>query len=94
MADNLIQMQHSTKAPAGFTHGSEAFDSDEDGIISLPSHLVGHAKTHGFSTEIADKKQLKVLAKAEDAKAGGGKKAPAKTAETEDAEDAKAGGGK
>ena len=63
MADNLIQMQHSTKGPASFSHEGKSFDSDEDGIIALPSPLVGHARSHGFSTDIPEKKPMKTLAK-------------------------------
>lgn len=88
MADNLIQMQHSTKGAASFSHDGESFDSDEDGIISIPSHFVGHAKAHGFSTDVAEKKPAKPLAKIDDPKE------LKKTAKKEDAEDAKAGGGK
>jgi hypothetical protein len=91
MSDNLMQMQHSTKGAASFSHGGESFESDEDGIISIPSHFVGHAKAHGFSTDIAEKKPVKALAKIDDPKE---LKKSEKPAKKEDAEDAKAGAGK
>ena len=69
MADNLIPMQHSTKASAGFSHGDHTIESDEDGIIKVPSQLVVHAKAHGFSTDVEDK-PVKLLAKLGDGKGG------------------------
>jgi hypothetical protein len=65
MPDNLIQMQHSTKGSASFSHNGEYFDSDESGIIAVPSHFVGHAKAHGFSTDVVakEKRPLAKLAK-------------------------------
>jgi len=91
MSDNLIQMQHSSKGAAGFSHGGESFDSDEDGIITLPAHFSGHAKAHGFSTDVAEKKPVKSLTKIDDTK---DLKKAEKPSKKEDAEDAKAGGGK
>jgi hypothetical protein len=78
--DNLVLMQHSTKAAASFTHGETSIDSNDDGIITVPAHLTGHAKAHGFSTDVAEEKPAKVLAKGADG-AKGGKKADPKTAE-------------
>jgi len=62
MADNLIQMQHSTKGAASFSHDGQSFNSDESGIIAIPSHFVGPAKAHGFSTDV-EVKTIKPLAK-------------------------------
>jgi hypothetical protein len=73
MADNYVQMQHASKASASFSHGGKSFDSDAAGIITIPSHLAGHAKSHGFSTEVT-KLETKPLAKdAGAAKGGDGK---------------------
>jgi hypothetical protein len=69
MADNLISMQHSTKESASFSIGGESFNSDDSGIIRVPSHLSEHAKAHGFAA-VAEKgpKKLEPLAKASGAK--------------------------
>ena len=63
MAENTIQMQHATKAAASFTAGDKSFDSDEDGVVSIPSTLTGAAKSHGFEA-LAVKPVPKPLAKA------------------------------
>jgi hypothetical protein len=63
MADNLIQMQHASKSAASFTHGGISFDSDENGIINIPSHFTDYAQAHNFSLEIAEKPSPKTLAK-------------------------------
>ena len=78
MSDSLIPMQHASKASAGFSHSGESYDSDEDGIIEVPSHVTDHAKAHGFSMEI-EEKVVKPLAKggkkpeSDDSKSGDGK---------------------
>jgi hypothetical protein len=66
---------------SGFTHDGISYDADENDIIEVPSHIIDHAKPHGFSL-ITEKGpiQLKPLAKAskstkpesEDAGAKGG----------------------
>jgi hypothetical protein len=87
MAD-LIQMQHVTKGPAGFTHNGTSLESDDDGFISVPAPLTGEAKSHGFTTDIAEKPAPKLLRK--DAKADDSDKKLVK----EDASKAPAGGSK
>ena len=71
--DNLVQMQHASKAPASFTQGDSSYDSDENGIISIPSQLTGLARSHGFSTDVAEKPTPKPLLK-DAGKGGDGKK--------------------
>jgi hypothetical protein len=48
-------MQHVTKAQAGFSHGGENYDSDEDGVIVIPAEITEQAKAHGFTSDIAEK---------------------------------------
>ena len=89
--DNQITMQHVTKGPAGFSHAGVSVASDDDGVISIPAHLTGHAKAHGFSTDVAPKAPKAVLAKA----AKGGEpdeiKKDAEPAKVKDAKAAKGG---
>jgi hypothetical protein len=90
MADNLVQMQHVSKTAASFTHGDTSVDSDENGVITIPSHLTGSAKIHGFSTDIAEKPAPKPLLK----DAGGAKGDKKKPGDAEDAGGAKGGDSK
>lgn len=81
------------KGPAncgGFAHAGESYEADEDGIIEIPSHIMEHAKPHGF-TLITEKPAPKPLAK-DAGNAKGGK--PVKPSEAEDAGNAKGGDGK
>jgi hypothetical protein len=55
MSDNLINLQHSSKKAASFSHAGASFTSDEDGIIAIPAHFAGVAKSHGFSVSDAPK---------------------------------------
>ena len=80
--DNLVLMQHSTKAASSFTYGQTSYDSNDDGIITVPAQLTGYAKAHGFSTDIAEEKPAKVLAKGTDGAKGGKKSDPKASDET------------
>lgn len=79
---------------SGFTHDGTSYEADENDIIEVPSHIVEHAKPHGFSL-ITEKgpKELKPLLKDAGGTKGGDKK-PLKLSESEDAGGAKGGDGK
>lgn len=78
MTENTIQLQHTSKSAAGFTHEGISVTSDEDGIISIPSHVSAYAQAHGFHVP-AEKPVPKALK-------GGGKLPLAKAAESEESE--------
>jgi hypothetical protein len=49
---------------SGFGHDGASYAADENDIIEVPSHIIEHAKAHGFSLITEKAKKLEPLAKA------------------------------